>query len=146
MFAECEQLKAHQSDAVSACVCVFVHESVCVSLTSSASPPGINGQTVEMDDGKSGYVGSRVDLLCRFINSSPPVKISQVLIAHLNECTMPSVYGPNCTKSEKHSLSGPGGASFVTLPSRLADGCPSLGLVLLQVSSGEKVLFLSSCH
>ncbi|KAM9333263.1 nectin 1a-like [Pholidichthys leucotaenia] len=38
----------------------------------------INGQTVEMDDGKSGYVGSRVDLRCRFINSSPPVKISQV--------------------------------------------------------------------
>ena len=42
------------------------------------SPPGINGQTVEMDDGKSGYVGSKVDLRCRFINSSPPVKISQV--------------------------------------------------------------------
>lgn len=31
-----------------------------------------------MDDGKSGYVGSKVDLRCRFINSSPPVKISQV--------------------------------------------------------------------
>ena len=42
------------------------------------SPLGINGQTVEMDDGKSGYVGSKVDLRCRFINSSPPVKISQV--------------------------------------------------------------------
>ncbi|XP_047462147.1 nectin cell adhesion molecule 1a isoform X2 [Mugil cephalus] len=40
--------------------------------------PGINGQSVQMDDGKSGYVGSRVDLCCRFINSSPPVKISQV--------------------------------------------------------------------
>ncbi|XP_026226148.1 nectin-1a isoform X2 [Anabas testudineus] len=39
---------------------------------------GIDGQTVEMDDGKSGYVGSKVDLRCRFINSSPPVKISQV--------------------------------------------------------------------
>ncbi|KAM4546153.1 nectin 1a isoform 2-T2 [Odontesthes bonariensis] len=38
----------------------------------------ISGQTVEMDDGKSGYVGSKVDLRCRFINSSPPVKISQV--------------------------------------------------------------------
>lgn len=94
-----------------------------MSLTSSASPLGINGQTVEMDDGKSGYVGSRVDLLCRFINSSPPVKISQVLIAHLNECTMPSVYGPKRTKSQKHSISGPGGTSFVTLPSRMADGC-----------------------
>uniref|UniRef100_A0A3B3TXU6 Nectin cell adhesion molecule 1a n=1 Tax=Poecilia latipinna TaxID=48699 RepID=A0A3B3TXU6_9TELE len=33
---------------------------------------------VEMDDGKSGYVGSKVDLRCRFINSNPPVKISQV--------------------------------------------------------------------
>lgn len=117
-----------------------------MSLTSSASPLGINGQTVEMDDGKSGYVGSRVDLLCRFINSSPPVKISQVLIAHLNECTMPSVYGPKHTKSQKHSISGPGGASFVTLPSRMADGCLYLGLVLLQVSSGEKLLFPSSCH
>jgi len=42
------------------------------------SPPEISGQTVEMDDGKSGYVGSKVDLRCRFINSSPPVKISQV--------------------------------------------------------------------
>ncbi|CAJ1063964.1 nectin cell adhesion molecule 1a [Xyrichtys novacula] len=40
--------------------------------------PGVNGQTVEMDDGKWGYVGSKVDLRCRFINSSPPVKISQV--------------------------------------------------------------------
>ncbi|MEQ2283612.1 hypothetical protein AMECASPLE_013241, partial [Ameca splendens] len=38
----------------------------------------INGQRVEMDDGKSGYVGSKVDLCCRFINSNPPVKISQV--------------------------------------------------------------------
>ncbi|XP_077403405.1 nectin 1a isoform X2 [Vanacampus margaritifer] len=31
-----------------------------------------------MDDGKSGYLGSKVDLRCWFINSSPPVKISQV--------------------------------------------------------------------
>ncbi|XP_054586484.1 nectin 1a [Nothobranchius furzeri] len=37
-----------------------------------------SGQRVEMDDGKSGYVGSKVDLRCRFINSNPPVKISQV--------------------------------------------------------------------
>lgn len=44
----------------------------------SDSVPGINGQTVDMDDGKSGFVGSKVDLRCRFINSSPPVKISQV--------------------------------------------------------------------
>ncbi|XP_032431848.1 nectin 1a [Xiphophorus hellerii] len=38
----------------------------------------VNGQRVEMDDGKSGYVGSKVDLRCRFVNSNPPVKISQV--------------------------------------------------------------------
>ncbi|XP_071754338.1 nectin 1a [Centroberyx gerrardi] len=38
----------------------------------------MNAQSVEMDDGKSGYVGSKVDLRCRFINSVPPVKISQV--------------------------------------------------------------------
>ncbi|XP_017273699.1 nectin cell adhesion molecule 1a [Kryptolebias marmoratus] len=37
-----------------------------------------SGQRVEMDDGKSGYVGSKVDLRCRFVNSNPPVKISQV--------------------------------------------------------------------
>ncbi|XP_056295667.1 nectin-1-like isoform X2 [Pseudoliparis swirei] len=40
--------------------------------------PGIHGQTVEMDDGKWGYAGSKVDLRCRFVNSLPPVKISQV--------------------------------------------------------------------
>uniref|UniRef100_A0A3B3ZMS4 Ig-like domain-containing protein n=1 Tax=Periophthalmus magnuspinnatus TaxID=409849 RepID=A0A3B3ZMS4_9GOBI len=33
---------------------------------------------VEMDEEKSGFVGSKVELRCRFINSSPPVKISQV--------------------------------------------------------------------
>uniref|UniRef100_A0A3Q3FM33 Nectin cell adhesion molecule 1a n=1 Tax=Labrus bergylta TaxID=56723 RepID=A0A3Q3FM33_9LABR len=52
--------------------------SVLVIFNPCVSPPGINGQTVEMDDGKWGYVGSKVDLRCRFINSSPPVKISQV--------------------------------------------------------------------
>ncbi|XP_068600929.1 nectin cell adhesion molecule 1a [Brachionichthys hirsutus] len=40
--------------------------------------PGINGLTVEMDDEKSGFLGSKVDLRCRFVNSSPPVKVSQV--------------------------------------------------------------------
>ncbi|XP_023277124.1 nectin-1-like [Seriola lalandi dorsalis] len=49
-----------------------------IFLITTCVVPGINGQTVEMDDGKSGYVGSKVDLRCRFINSSPPVKISQV--------------------------------------------------------------------
>ncbi|KAM6932100.1 nectin 1b isoform 2-T2 [Lycodopsis pacificus] len=37
-----------------------------------------NGQMVQMDSSKSGFVGSRVELRCIFINSNPPVKISQV--------------------------------------------------------------------
>uniref|UniRef100_A0A3B3ZNM1 Ig-like domain-containing protein n=1 Tax=Periophthalmus magnuspinnatus TaxID=409849 RepID=A0A3B3ZNM1_9GOBI len=41
-------------------------------------PLGKMGQSVEMDEEKSGFVGSKVELRCRFINSSPPVKISQV--------------------------------------------------------------------
>ncbi|XP_031176308.1 nectin cell adhesion molecule 1a isoform X1 [Sander lucioperca] len=49
-----------------------------IFLITTCLIPGKNGQTVEMDDGKWGYVGSKVDLRCRFINSSPPVKISQV--------------------------------------------------------------------
>ncbi|KAM6986413.1 nectin 1a isoform 2-T2 [Aplochiton taeniatus] len=39
---------------------------------------GVYGQSVEMDAERSGFVRSRVDLRCRFINSLPPVKISQV--------------------------------------------------------------------
>lgn len=31
-----------------------------------------------MDRGKSGFVGSQVELRCIFVNSNPPVKISQV--------------------------------------------------------------------
>ncbi|KAM6907777.1 nectin 1a [Xenentodon cancila] len=49
-----------------------------IFLITTCVIPEINGQRVEMDDEKSGYVGSKVDLRCRFINSSPPVKISQV--------------------------------------------------------------------
>ncbi|KAL6098614.1 uncharacterized protein ACO6RY_17710 [Pungitius sinensis] len=49
-----------------------------IFLITASVIPGINGQTVEMDDGKWGFVGSKVDLRCRFINSFPPVKISQV--------------------------------------------------------------------
>ncbi|TKS82990.1 Nectin-1 Herpes virus entry mediator C [Collichthys lucidus] len=49
-----------------------------IFLITTCVIPGIIGQTVEMDDGKSGYLDSKVDLRCRFINSSPPVKISQV--------------------------------------------------------------------
>ncbi|CAL8304915.1 unnamed protein product [Gadus morhua 'NCC'] len=39
---------------------------------------GTHGQSVDMDVDRSGYVGSKVDLRCRFLNSVPPVKISQV--------------------------------------------------------------------
>ncbi|XP_061596857.1 nectin cell adhesion molecule 1a [Cololabis saira] len=49
-----------------------------IFLITTCVIPEINGQRVDMDDEKSGYVGSKVDLRCRFINSSPPVKISQV--------------------------------------------------------------------
>uniref|UniRef100_A0A1A8EL95 Ig-like domain-containing protein n=1 Tax=Nothobranchius korthausae TaxID=1143690 RepID=A0A1A8EL95_9TELE len=37
-----------------------------------------DGQRVEMDSSKSGFVGSKVELRCIFVNSNPPVKISQV--------------------------------------------------------------------
>ncbi|XP_030008202.1 nectin 1b isoform X1 [Sphaeramia orbicularis] len=40
--------------------------------------PAGNGQMVQMDSSKSGFVGSQVELRCIFINSNPPVKISQV--------------------------------------------------------------------
>ncbi|XP_030637613.1 nectin 1a [Chanos chanos] len=39
---------------------------------------GGRGQMVQMDSSASGYVGSQVELRCQFINSNPPVKISQV--------------------------------------------------------------------
>ncbi|XP_051254127.1 nectin cell adhesion molecule 1b isoform X5 [Dicentrarchus labrax] len=39
---------------------------------------GGDGQMVQMDSSKSGNVGSQVELRCIFINSNPPVKISQV--------------------------------------------------------------------
>lgn len=58
--------------------CASVNVEKLKLLLTSNSAPGINGQTVDMDDGKSGFVDSKVDLRCRFINSSPPVKISQV--------------------------------------------------------------------
>ncbi|XP_041863437.1 nectin cell adhesion molecule 1a [Melanotaenia boesemani] len=54
------------------------HTGLWILLITVCTFPEINGQKVEMDDGKWGYVGSKVDLRCRFINSSPPVKISQV--------------------------------------------------------------------
>ncbi|TRY99617.1 hypothetical protein DNTS_004816 [Danionella cerebrum] len=39
---------------------------------------GAHGQVVQMDSNKSGFVGSQVELRCQFVNSNPPVKISQV--------------------------------------------------------------------
>ncbi|XP_037126456.1 nectin cell adhesion molecule 1a isoform X2 [Syngnathus acus] len=54
------------------------HKKLWIFLITIYILTGVNGQSVEMDDGKSGYLGSKVDLRCRFINSSPPVKISQV--------------------------------------------------------------------
>ncbi|XP_030236239.1 nectin 1b isoform X3 [Gadus morhua] len=36
------------------------------------------GQMVQMDSVKSGFVGATVELKCIFVNSNPPVKISQV--------------------------------------------------------------------
>lgn len=35
-------------------------------------------QMVQVDEIRSGYAGSQVDLGCQFVNSDPPVKISQV--------------------------------------------------------------------
>ncbi|KAJ8256646.1 hypothetical protein COCON_G00187980 [Conger conger] len=40
--------------------------------------PGARAQSVQMDSSKSGFVGSQVELRCLFVNSNPPVKISQV--------------------------------------------------------------------
>ncbi|KAJ8266622.1 hypothetical protein GJAV_G00132630 [Gymnothorax javanicus] len=40
--------------------------------------PGGEAQTVQMEASKWGFVGSQVELRCLFVNSNPPVKISQV--------------------------------------------------------------------
>ncbi|XP_005161186.2 nectin 1a isoform X1 [Danio rerio] len=39
---------------------------------------GADGQMVQMESSKAGFVGSQVELPCQFVNSNPPVKISQV--------------------------------------------------------------------
>uniref|UniRef100_A0AAY5LA06 Ig-like domain-containing protein n=1 Tax=Esox lucius TaxID=8010 RepID=A0AAY5LA06_ESOLU len=44
----------------------------------SVTIQGGDGQSVQMDPIKSGFVGSQVELRCIFQNSNPPVKISQV--------------------------------------------------------------------
>lgn len=50
---------------------------VLLVLLAVNAPVG-NGQSVEMDMIKSGFVGDTVELRCVFVNSKPPVKISQV--------------------------------------------------------------------
>ncbi|XP_061829095.1 nectin 1b isoform X2 [Nerophis lumbriciformis] len=47
-------------------------------LFSALRVQDVSAQMVQMDSGKSGFVGSQVELRCIFINSNPPVKISQV--------------------------------------------------------------------
>ncbi|XP_029111528.1 nectin-1 isoform X3 [Scleropages formosus] len=47
-------------------------------LLLAAVLPGGHAQSVQMDSTKSGFVGSQVELRCQFVNSNPPVKISQV--------------------------------------------------------------------
>ncbi|XP_077422763.1 nectin 1b isoform X2 [Vanacampus margaritifer] len=50
---------------------------ICVLLM-ALHVQGAGSQMVQMDSIKSGFVGSQVELRCIFINSNPPVKISQV--------------------------------------------------------------------
>ncbi|XP_051934438.1 nectin cell adhesion molecule 1b isoform X2 [Hippocampus zosterae] len=50
---------------------------ICVLLL-TLHVQGARSQMVQMDSSKSGFVGSQVELRCIFINSNPPVKISQV--------------------------------------------------------------------
>ncbi|KAM4628147.1 nectin 1b isoform 2-T2 [Polymixia lowei] len=56
-----------------------------------------NGQMVQMDPGKSGFVGTPVELRCIFINSNPPVKISQVTWQKLLNGTKQNVATVNPT-------------------------------------------------
>ncbi|XP_031429619.1 nectin cell adhesion molecule 1b isoform X3 [Clupea harengus] len=49
-----------------------------IGLFLAMSAQGVLGQSVQMDSIKSGFVGSQVELRCQFMNSRPPVKISQV--------------------------------------------------------------------
>ncbi|XP_018941493.2 nectin cell adhesion molecule 1a [Cyprinus carpio] len=49
-----------------------------LALMSIVLTRGVHGQMVQMDSSKSGFVGSQVELRCQFVNSNPPVKISQV--------------------------------------------------------------------
>ncbi|XP_057204624.1 nectin cell adhesion molecule 1b isoform X3 [Triplophysa rosa] len=49
-----------------------------ILLLVALNAPAGNGQSVQTDPSKSGFVGDTVELRCLFINSKPPVKISQV--------------------------------------------------------------------
>ncbi|XP_052392493.1 nectin-1-like isoform X1 [Carassius gibelio] len=51
---------------------------VVLPLMSIVLTRGVHGQMVQMDSSKSGFVGTQVELRCQFVNSNPPVKISQV--------------------------------------------------------------------
>uniref|UniRef100_A0AAZ3PQ19 Ig-like domain-containing protein n=1 Tax=Oncorhynchus tshawytscha TaxID=74940 RepID=A0AAZ3PQ19_ONCTS len=55
------------------CVCVGWMDGACIHCLVAG-----DGQSVQMDSIKSGFVGSQVELRCIFVNSNPPVKISQV--------------------------------------------------------------------
>ncbi|KAM9480703.1 nectin 1b [Clarias gariepinus] len=52
--------------------------AVWILLVTLINIPEGHGQSVQMDPEVSGFVGSTVELSCLFINSKPPVKISQV--------------------------------------------------------------------
>ncbi|XP_056334810.1 nectin cell adhesion molecule 1b isoform X2 [Danio aesculapii] len=49
-----------------------------IVLLVALNAPAGNGQSVQTDPSKSGFVGDTVELKCLFINGKPPVKISQV--------------------------------------------------------------------
>ncbi|XP_051953102.1 nectin-1-like isoform X2 [Xyrauchen texanus] len=52
--------------------------NIWILLLVALNAPAGNGQSVQTDPSKSGFVGDTVELRCLFINSKPPVKISQV--------------------------------------------------------------------
>uniref|UniRef100_A0A087X4B7 Nectin cell adhesion molecule 1 n=1 Tax=Poecilia formosa TaxID=48698 RepID=A0A087X4B7_POEFO len=57
----------------------------------------VHGQSVQMDSSKSGFVGTQVELRCIFVNSNPPVKISQVTWQKLSNGTKQNVATANPT-------------------------------------------------
>ncbi|XP_032401247.1 nectin 1b isoform X3 [Xiphophorus hellerii] len=57
----------------------------------------VYGQSVQMDPSKSGFVGTQVELRCIFVNSNPPVKISQVTWQKLSNGTKQNVATANPT-------------------------------------------------